>query len=180
MLTPPPIFSTLRTGILSPATDLVEIKRTVGDLIGYWADDDAARAKSDELLYTTQTWFPVPDGTEGAVLWGNTVLYPGVVGDEFFMTRGHFHVKRDRCEICVTVSGKGSLVLMDDDRQVEVQEMRAGSTHYIHGHLAHRTVNTGQEPLVFLCAWPADCGHDYDVIRRQGFATRLMASEERP
>jgi glucose-6-phosphate isomerase len=171
-LTVPPSFTNLSTGMLEG--ELVEIRRTVGDLAGYWHDEQAAALQADDLLYVTQTWFPVPDGTEGAVLWGNTVLMPGAVGSEYFMTRGHFHVKRDRCELCITVSGKGALVLMDDDRNIEVQEMSAGSTHYVHGHLAHRTVNTGDEPLVFLCAWPADCGHDYAVVRSQGFAKRLM------
>ncbi len=172
-LTVPPVMTHLPTGMLEG--DVTEISRTVGDLAGYWQDNEAALRIADELLYVTQTWFPVTDGTEGAVLWGNTVLMPGKVGSEYFMTRGHFHLKRDRCELCITVSGTGALVLMDDARNVEVQEMRAGSTHYVHGHLAHRTVNTGSEPLVFLCAWPADCGHDYEVVRTQGFAKRLLA-----
>ncbi|MEZ0327143.1 MAG: glucose-6-phosphate isomerase family protein [Fimbriimonas sp.] len=170
-LTVPPTLTNLSTGMLEG--DLTEIRRTVGDLAGYWQDEAAAALISGQLLYVTQTWFPVADGTEGAVLWGNTVLMPGVVGDEYFMTRGHFHLKQDRCELCIMVSGKGALVLMDHARNVEVQEMAAGSTHYVHGHLAHRTVNTGDEPLVFLCAWPADCGHDYEVVRTQGFAKKL-------
>jgi glucose-6-phosphate isomerase len=173
-LTVPPSFSDLATGMLGG--DIVEVRRTVGDLIGYWNDNEAAQNRAGELLYVTQTWFPVPDGTEGAVLWGNTVLFPGDIACEYFMTRGHFHVKRDRCELCVTVSGRGALVLMDDDRNVEVQEMATGSTHYVHGHLAHRTVNTGDEPLIFLCAWPADCGHNYDSIKESGFAERLFRS----
>ncbi|HSI72739.1 MAG TPA: glucose-6-phosphate isomerase family protein [Fimbriimonas sp.] len=171
-LTVPPSLTDLSTGMLRG--EAVEVRRTVGDLLGYWHDDVAAKMRAGELLYVTQTWFPVPDGTEGAVLWGNTVLFPGDVGSEYFMTRGHFHLKRDRCELCITVSGKGALVLMDEARNVEVQDMSAGTTHYVHGHLAHRTVNTGDEPLVFLCAWPADCGHDYEVIKESGFARRLF------
>jgi glucose-6-phosphate isomerase, archaeal len=172
-LTPTAAFTDLRTGKLE-GTRLVETTRRVRDLAGYWLDSCAAEAMADELLYATQTWLPVADGTEGAVLWGNTTLMPGTVGREYFMTRGHFHVKRDRCELCVTVSGRGALVLMDDARNVEIQPMSAGSTHYVHGHLAHRTVNTGDEPLVFLCAWPADCGHDYEAILRDGFAERIL------
>ncbi len=158
----------LLTGQLSGA-DVVESRRTVGDLLDYWADSSVARAMADEPLYMTQAYFPVPDGTEGGVLWGNTTLYPGKVGEEFFMTRGHWHLKRDRGELCITVSGKGQIWLMDDERNLTTVEMTPGSTHWIDGKLAHRTVNSGTEPLVFFCAWPADCGHDYESIRRFGF-----------
>jgi glucose-6-phosphate isomerase len=65
---------------------------------------------------------------------------------------------------------------MDDDRNSSVQRMEPGSTHYIDGSLAHRTINTGTEPLVFLCAWPADCGHDYAGILAEGFSERLLKS----
>lgn len=152
---------------------MVEARRSVGDLAGFWGDEEAARAKAGELLYVTQTWFPHPDGTEGAVLWGNTTLYPGKVGDEFFMTRGHWHLKRTHGELVVTVAGTGLLLLMDDDRVQREVEMTPGATLHIDGRYAHRTVNTGAEPLVFLCAWPADCGHDYEAIRRDGFARRI-------
>jgi glucose-6-phosphate isomerase, archaeal len=169
------ILTDLLSGQLSGA-NVVESRRTVGDLAGYWQDADAAATLADELLYVTQTWLPVADGTEGAILWGNTTLMPGVVGEEYFMTRGHWHVKRDRCEICITVSGTGALLLMDENRQTTVEPMSPGSSHYIPGHLAHRTVNNGTEPLVFLCAWPADCGHQYDAILQDGFSRRLLRS----
>ena len=168
-----PIQTVLESGLLR-GENVHEVRRTVGDLQGYWLHADAAAEQAGELLYVTQTWLPVEDGTEGAILWGNTTLFPGVVGGEFFMTRGHWHVKRDRCEICITVSGQGQLVLMDDARNSYVEEMRPGSTHYVDGSLAHRTVNTGGEPLVFLCAWPADCGHEYEAILRQGFSHRVL------
>lgn len=168
------ILTDLSTGMLS-GTGVVESRRTVADLSGYWEDEAAARQMGSVLLYTTQSWFPEPDGTEGAVLLGNTVLMPGQVGREFFMTRGHWHLKRSRGEMCITVSGQGAIVLMDDARNVRLETMTPGSSHWISGELAHRTVNTGDEPLVFLCMWPADCGHDYEVIRREGFAQRVLA-----
>jgi len=157
---------------------IVEIRRTVGDLNGYWYDGQAAQMFADQLLYVTQTWFPVPEETEGAILWGNTTLMPGTVGNEFFMTRGHWHKKLDRGELCVTTSGSGLLVLMDENRNTRVEKMSPGTTHYVPGYTAHRTVNTGAEPLVFLCAWPADCGHEYDSILREGFSRRFFVGDE--
>jgi glucose-6-phosphate isomerase len=168
-------ITTLVTGRLEGA-NVVESRRVVGDLKGYWEDEDAALSKASELLYTTQTWMPVQEGLEGAVLWGNTTLESGVVGNEFFMTRGHWHTNRTRCELCITVSGSGELLLMDESRKCRTEAMSPGSTHYVDGSMAHRTVNTGREPLVFLCAWPADCGHEYEEILRQGFGTRIRRS----
>lgn len=154
--------------------NVVELRRTVGDLGAYWFDLEAANQKASQLLYITQTWFPVSEGTEGAILWGNTTLMPGQIGSEYFMTRGHWHEKRDRGELCITTGGTGLLVLMDEARNTRVEHMSPGSTHHVPGHTAHRTVNTGEEPLVFLCAWPADCGHEYESILRDGFSRRFF------
>ncbi len=63
---------------------------------------------------------------------------------------------------------------MSEERETRVEFLRPGSTHYVPGHTAHRTANTGGEPLVFLCAWAADCGHDYDEVRERGFSRLLV------
>jgi glucose-6-phosphate isomerase len=164
-------FTDLTTGLLS-GQGVLEASRTVGDLAGYWKVDDPSLAGVP--LYRTQTWLCAEEGTEGALLWGNTTLMPGLVGDEFFMTRGHWHERRDRGELCVTVSGCGALVLMDQNRVTRMELMSSGSTHYVPGFTAHRTVNVGEEPLVFLCCWPADCGHDYGDIAERGFSGRVL------
>jgi glucose-6-phosphate isomerase, archaeal len=174
-----PIQTDLTTGHLV-STDVIEATRTVGDLTGYWSDAEAASAAASVELYRTQTWMCAEEGTEGAILWGNTTLFSGVVGDEYFMTRGHWHLKRDRGELCVTVSGRGTLVLMDERRQTRIEWMTPGSTHYVPGHTAHRTVNVGEEPLVFLCSWPADCGHEYADIAERGFSARVLKVNGEP
>lgn len=162
-------FTDLATGFIQ-GSDVVTANRTVADLADYWKDREALKSMDvSVLLYTTQTWMTCPEGTEGAVLWGNTTLMPGKVGSEFFMTRGHRHTDPTRGELCVTVSGQGNLLLMDANRQTRSEPMTHGSTHWIDGALAHRVVNTGPEPLTFLCAWPADCGHEYAEILQLGF-----------
>ncbi len=171
-------FTDLLTGRLS-GSSLKEGVKAAGDLAGYWLDNSAIR-DPEEVLYRTQTFSPVQGEPEGLVLWGNTVLMRGRWGDEFFMTRGHRHLKPTHGELCVTVSGNGALLLMDEQRHTRMEEMRAGSTHWIDGRLAHRTVNTGGEPLVFLCAWPADCGHDYEETARLGFSARLLSTAAGP
>ncbi|MFQ6539303.1 glucose-6-phosphate isomerase family protein [Aphanothece stagnina] len=146
--------------------------RTVGDLAQYWQDVDAAKAAADRPLYSTYAYHPQPDGTPGAVLWGSTILHPGDVGGEFHMTRGHFHLDPSRGELIIVTAGTGELILMNRDRAAHTVQLEPGVTYWIDGALAHRTVNTGPDDLIFWCAWPADCGHDYAAIESEGFSLR--------
>src|SRR5690606_14508962 len=99
------------------------------------------------------------------------------VGDEYFMTKGHFHVNRNRGEFYWGLEGEGLLVLMDEERKVEVQEVKKGSVHYIKGHVAHRVINTGSSQLSFGACWPSDAGHDYESIEKKGFSVRVMEKD---
>jgi glucose-6-phosphate isomerase len=162
------------TGELS-GPGIEEGVKTLGQLEGLFADQ-AAWKKMDPAteVYRVQYWRPVADGTSGGLFWGATILYPGRVGDEYFMSHGHFHSKRDRAEIYATVKGTGALVLMDENGETWYQEMKPGSVHYVPAKVAHRTVNTGDEPLVFLASWPSDAGHDYGSIKTTGFTKRMV------
>jgi glucose-6-phosphate isomerase len=171
-------FTDLRSGRMA-GSRVFEAAKTVGDLRNYWADP-AAISDPGAVLYTTQTFLTDTEERPGIVLWGNTTLMPGLVGDEYHMTRGHRHVNRTHGELCITVSGTGALLLMDEERNTRMEEMSPGSAHWIDGRLAHRTVNTGAEPLVFFCAWPPDCGHDYEEIEQLGFSARLICVHGEP
>lgn len=174
-ISPAPLETSLVSGLLAPNGRVEQGTKTIAQLHGVFADE-GARAQMDQtaMVYAVEYWKPVADGTEGGLFWGNSTIYPGVVGEEFFMTRGHFHAVRDRGEFYVTVSGEGMLVLMDEQRLGQVQAMKAGSTHYIAGRVAHRVVNTGDVPLTFLACWPSDAGHDYAAIDERGFSLRVM------
>jgi glucose-6-phosphate isomerase, archaeal len=156
--------------------DVVRSERVVGDLLPLWQDQDSAMQQKAEVVYETQSWLCRPDGTEGAVLWASTKIYSGSVGGEHFMTRGHFHTKPTHGELIIVASGIGVLLLMDRERNCQQLQLSPGVTYYIDGTLAHRTVNTGREPLIFWCSWPADCGHDYTSIEQDGFAERIFLS----
>ena len=51
---------------------------------------------------------------------------------------------------------------------------------YVPGHTAHRTINTGSEPLTYLGVYPARAGHDYGFIKEQGFAQVVVEVDGRP
>lgn len=168
------------TGRLEGRT-LVEIARTLGDLRGVFGDEAAMQALDPAIVvYRVKSYAPVEDGVEGGLFWGTTFLEPGVVGDEYFMTKGHFHARRNRGEYYVTVSGRGALIFMSEDRRTWFEEMTPGSIHYIPGFTAHRVANTGPDVLSFTACWPSDAGHDYDTIAKAGFSARLRRVAGRP
>jgi glucose-6-phosphate isomerase len=132
------------------------------------------------LLYRVQWFEPEDLSCESSMLFGSTVIEPGMVGDEYFMTHGHFHQRLNRGEVYATVSGHGALILMDENRKIWMERMVCGSVHSIPGALAHRVVNTGNVPLRFVACWPADAGHDYASIKSAGFAARLLCRDGEP
>ena len=180
VLTPGPTFVDWNSGEISGA-GVEESVKTLGQLSGLFRDE-AARVAMDQTaeVYRVRFWRPVPDGTSGGLFWGATILQPGKVGDEYFMTHGHFHAILDRAEYYATVRGTGALLLMQEDGETVSQAMRLGTVHYIPGCIAHRVANTGREPLVFLASWPSDAGHDYARIRDTGFSKRMVAREGAP
>jgi len=162
-------------GALLPDAQVRESVKTLGQLQGIFANEEA-RQKMDPntVVYRVQAWCPVPEGTEGGLFWGTTVVEPGQVDTEYFMTHGHFHQKRDRTEYYGTVEGEGALILMSESRETHSEPMSPGTLHFIPPNTAHRVANTGAVPLRFVACWPSDAGHDYESVRRLGFSARLL------
>lgn len=161
--------------------EIGESAKTLGELAGVFKDERAwAASDAGAVVYRVQFWRPVADATEGGLFWGNSTVFPGKVGDEYYMTKGHFHAIGNRGEYYATVRGEGMLLLMDRDRKTTAQPMRPGSLHYIPGETAHRVVNVGSEPLTFLACWPSDAGYDYGTIQKEGFSARVIEQGGKP
>jgi glucose-6-phosphate isomerase, archaeal len=149
--------------------------RKLKDIPGIFQDEKAfSEMDHEQLAYTVQAWLPVADGTSGGLFFGASTIYPGKVGNEYFMTKGHFHAQSDRAEFYWGVQGKGMLILMDRERNTWAEEVYPGSLHYIGGEIAHRLANTGVEKLIVGACWPSDAGHDYEEIAVNGFSARLV------
>jgi glucose-6-phosphate isomerase len=161
--------------------EVQQTMKAIGDLHGIFRDSAQAHAMdSKQVVYTVRWWSPVEAGTPGGLFWGLTVIESGRVGDEYFMTHGHFHADRSRAEYYGTVSGQGMLIQMQDDRRTWGERMFPGSLHYIDGRYAHRVANTGTTPLTFWACWPSDAGYDYATIADRGFGGRLIAKDGEP
>jgi glucose-6-phosphate isomerase, archaeal len=169
-------FSTLldlRSGALSPERKVTE--RRLGDLDGLFAEPVP---EPDRLAYRVLE-IPAPADNSN-LLSSTTILEPGRVGDEYLMTKGHFHATRDRAEIYLTLAGEGRLLMATEDGRTHVEEMRAGTVNYVPGWWAHRSVNVGDEPLVFFAVYPGDAGYDYGTIEEQGFPSLIVAGAGGP
>ena len=149
--------------------------RLLKDIAGIFHDQKALSSMDNETpAYRVQSWLPVKEGTPGGLFFGVSTIYPGKVGNEYFMTRGHFHAQSDRAEFYWGVQGRGMLLLMDRERNARAEEVYPGSLHYIGGDTAHRLVNTGIENLIAGACWPSDAGHNYDEIAVNGFSARML------
>lgn len=146
----------------------------LGMLAGVFADDRAWRLGDPELPVYTVEMFDSPSG-EGELYTGVTHLNPGRVGDEFFMTRGHFHARREQGEVYFGLRGEGFLLLQDEQGQTWLESVTAGSVHIIPGNTAHRLINPGAEILSALAVWPTRAGHDYAALVG-GFARRVTTA----
>lgn len=168
------------TGLLD-GPDVVEDNRRLEDLSGVFEDESARQCMDPTLeVYSTRSVFPVADGKSGGLFFGCTTIHPGRVGDEFFMTKGHFHANVDTGEFYWGIRGEGILLMMGEDRRVRAEQIQPGSLHYIPGCTAHRVVNSGDTVLTFGACWPSDAGHDYGRIRREGFAVRVKHGRTGP
>ncbi|HEY2935050.1 MAG TPA: glucose-6-phosphate isomerase family protein [Gaiellaceae bacterium] len=164
----------LERGLLHPEREMVE--RWLSDMRGMYLEE--ADVAEDRLVYRVYG-IPVPT-TTGNVLSSTTAIEPGTVGREYFMTKGHFHEVRDRAEIYIGLAGEGRLVMATEDGRWQVEPMRRGAINYVPGGWAHRSVNVGDEPLVFFAAYVADAGHDYTTIEEQGFPVVVLRGERGP
>jgi glucose-6-phosphate isomerase len=155
--------------------------KTIGDLKSVFEDEEAyGKLPPEQIVYEVQSYHPVAEHTAGGLFFGITRIHPGTVGNEYFMTRGHFHKIENRAEFYWGIEGEGTLILMDRNRNTWAEKMYPGSLHYINGYTAHRTANTGNGILSFGACWPADAGHDYEIIAERGFSKILVNQNGTP
>jgi glucose-6-phosphate isomerase, archaeal len=156
-------------------------QKTLGDLAGIFADRVAwEKMPAPQVVYRVEWWSPSAENTEGGLSWGTTTIEPGLVGSEYFMTHGHIHAKADRTEFYGGIQGEGALILMDESRRTWTEPMFPGSLHHIPPRTAHRVANTSNVPLRFTACWPSDAGHNYEIVRQQGFSSRLFRKDGKP
>lgn len=157
-------------------------QRRLADLAGSFADKAAlegALAEGNPLLYEVSSVEPAHG--DGQLHYGLCILYPGRIGQEYYLTKGHYHSTREAAEIYLGLQGEGAMVLEDEATgETRMVPLTPQSVVYVPGHTAHRTVNTGVKPLVYIGIYPANAGHDYGSIAESNFRQVVIERDGRP
>lgn len=161
------------------------ITRRLSAMKGQYLDQRAYEAlceQHDSILYEVYE-IKRPE-VPGELLHGLSIVHPGKVGDEYFMTKGHFHTVLDTAEVYHCLQGEGMLVMetpAGDEQAWAVEELRPGRVVYVPPRWGHRSVNTSShQDLITFFVYPGDAGHDYGTIERQGFQKLIVERGNRP
>ena len=157
------------------------IKRTLTSMRGQYHDTaayEALLAGGDALLY--EVYELARPHASGEVLHGISIVHPGKVGDEYYMTKGHFHTVLETAEIYVCLAGQGVMVMETPEGDWAVEDFYPGQVLYVPPRWAHRSVNTGKDDLITFFAYPGHAGHDYGTIEQQGFRKLMVERDGLP
>jgi glucose-6-phosphate isomerase len=150
-------------------------ERKVSDLAMMFADSEAAAAlvkNGDPLVYEIFYYGFTTSVSDMAL--GVTRIQPGTIGGEYHMTKGHFHEAHDQPEIYFCVKGEGYLLMETREGEFRADKWIKGTISHIPPMWAHRVVNTGNEPLVFVASYHLAAGHIYEPVVEKGFAKRVI------
>lgn len=153
--------------------------RQLSSLKGYYLDQaafDAALADGDTIIYEVYEEERPP--VDGELLQGVSIIHPGKIGREFYMTKGHFHAVLDTAEVYYCLGGEGYMVMETPEGDASVEPLTPGKVLYVPPRWAHRSVCTSrQQPLALFFVYPGHAGHDYGTIESQGFRKLVMDGE---
>jgi glucose-6-phosphate isomerase, archaeal len=175
---PAQVFIEPRSGATIGSTR--RYQKFIRDLKDLYLDAEAyqtlAASHGDELAYEVYEYRP--NENTGDLIFGTSVLKPGKVGREFYLTRGHIHAKSDRPETYYCQAGSGVMLLETPTGETRAVPMNPQTIVYVPPYWIHRSVNTGHELLVTIFCYPADAGQDYEIIGRAGGMKTLIVEAE--
>jgi glucose-6-phosphate isomerase len=167
------------SGSLTPSNGM--LVRKLSDMASLYEDQEAVSRSlgcgNDPVIYVGR-YADVPE-RPGNLAFLTTTMAAGTVGSEFYMTRGHHHVQ-DSGEVYLGLSGEGMMVMESREGEFAYEALTPSVAVYVPPRWAHRTVNTGKEPLVFLASYFAGAGHDYSAVERSGFSCRVYRGASGP
>ena len=156
-------------------------KRTLSQMKDMFHDTKAAEEilkTEDPVIYE---WHELgcPERA-GDLAFGTTILYPGCVGDEYYMTKGHFHTILETAEVYYMLDGEGYMVMENPEGDTIEMPLKKGEVVYVPRRYAHRTINTGTVPLRTFYVFDADAGHDYGTIETKGYHKMIVERDGKP
>ncbi len=157
-------------------------KRYLADMKGMYADNEAFNAmieKGENPLVYEFYEMGAPEH-EGDLAFGTSIVYNGKVGEEYFMTKGHFHTILDTAEVYYCLSGEGIMLLESPEGDWSMQVLTPGEAVYVPKRYAHRSINTGNAPLITFFVFRGDAGHDYGTIETKGYRNIILEKDGKP
>ncbi len=158
------------------------IQRRLSSMQGQYLDQEAfqqALAQEDRPLYEVYEF--LRPNVAGELPHGYSIVHPGKVGDEYNMTKGHYHEVIDTGEVYICLKGRGCMVMETPEGDWAVEPLYPGRVLYVLPRWAHRSVNTGaDEDLVTFFVYPGNAGHDYGTIEQQGFRKLVVDRDGTP
>ncbi len=151
--------------------------KTFRDLAGLYEDEAAfvrlVAEKGGAVAYGVTDY--KPSAQSGDMIIGVTRMEPGLVGHEYFMTRGHIHARPNRPEMYYGEAGHGVMLLESPKGDIRTIDIHPRTMCYVPPFWIHRSVNVGPGVLVMTFAYPADSGQDYDIIAKaRGMRSRIV------
>lgn len=95
----------------------------------------------------------------GDFKYGLTVINPGKIGKEFYMTKGHKH-KKPAGEIYILISGRGILLIKEKKERRKIN-LKKNKIYNIPRNSGHRLINTGNNELRVLTIYSKNAGQNY-------------------
>ncbi|HEY3344915.1 MAG TPA: glucose-6-phosphate isomerase family protein [Anaerolineaceae bacterium] len=173
---PTSVHLNISDGAFSPCMEIDE--RKVSHLAKMFHDKkaiDEILRSGDQLVYQIRYYPFITDNSDMAL--GTTIIFPGKVGDEYHMTKGHFHERSDQPEVYHCVQGEGVLQMMTLEGEYVAACWEPGTITHIPPQFAHRVVNTGSTPLVFVAVFHVAAGHVYGPIEERGFRCLIVEQD---
>lgn len=165
-----------------PSTYDNHIQRRLSSMQGQYLDQDtyaSLLAEADPLLY--EVYELQRPTLPGELLHGISIVHPGKIGSEYYMTKGHFHEVLETGEVYYCLKGRGFMVMETPEGEWAVEALFPGRVLYVLPRWAHRSVNvSSDEDLVTFFIYPGNAGHDYGTIEKKGFRKLVLDQDGQP
>ena len=125
-----------------------------------------------------EVWEHRSSKNKGDLVFGTSVMKPGRVGDEFFLTRGHQHQKSYCAETYFCLSGKGVILMESPDGDIKALKLEKSQLVYVPPLWLHRSVNIGDSELVTLFTYNSDAGQNYEILKKSGGMRKRVVQKD--
>lgn len=153
--------------------DAVDVRK-IKDMKGYFQDEEARSLMDPETIV-----YRVYRKMHPEISYGITEIFPGKVGCEYFMTKGHFHKRIEAPGIYLCLKGLGIAILQHENEAnpTLIAPFEKGTIALMAPFYAHRVINIGEENLIFIGFSATDSGFMYGPLEKKGFKFLIVERE---